>query len=502
MSLRAAAVIAACSLFLAACGGRPNHAPSADAGQAQSVYTTATVTLDGSRSTDPDGNPLSFRWEMVSVPAGSAAALSDAAAVRPTFVADVAGDYVFSLSVFDGELASTAHNVSITAAVENLAPVADAGTAQSVATGSPVTLDGTASSDANGDALTYAWTLSVPAGSAATLSDPTAASPVFTPDLPGSYVASLVVSDASASSAAATVTVTAAVANAAPVAHAGPAQSVTRGDVVTLDGSASSDANGDTLTYAWSLTTRPALSTAALSSSSALAPTFTADKIGTYVAQLIVSDGQVSSTAATVTITAAGVTTTTELIQNGSFEQDLTGWSQGTFAQTNAAGTCSYNATVAPGTETLTSTAGFPATDGTKIVLGSVASSSGLQGALFNCTLYQDVQIPVGVTSLTLKYDIAVKAGNDGCQDTGVFVAVYGTGSVPAGGTATLGGAPRMVCTSAPATGTTLVTVTHTLTPGALAGTTVRVGFVNAAEGMAGEVVGIDKVSLVAVATN
>lgn len=157
---------------------------------------------------------------------------------------------------------------------------------------------------------------------------------------------------------------------------------------------------------------------------------------------------------------------------------------------------------MAPGTETPTSTAGFPATDSTKTVLGSVASSSGSQGALSNCTLYQDVQIPVGVTSLTLKYDIAVKAGNGGCQDTGVFVALYGTGTIPAGGTAPLGGAPRMVCTTAAATGTTPVTVPHTLTPGALAGTTVRVGFVDAAEGMAGEVVGIDKVGLAAAAKN
>lgn len=501
MSLRAAAIVAACSLFLAACGGRPNSAPTADAGQPQSVYTTATVTLDGGASTDPEGSPLSFHWEIVSAPAGSAAVLSDGAAVRPTFVADVAGDYVFSLSVSDGELGSPTRNVSISASIENLAPVANAGAAQSIATGTVVTLDGSASSDANGDTLAYAWTLSKPVGSTATLSDPAAAQPVFTADLPGSYVASLVVSDASLSSAASTVTITAAVANAAPVANAGPAQNVTRGNTVTLDGSGSSDANGDALTYAWSMTTRPALSTATLSNPTALAPTFTADKIGVYVVQLVVSDGQVSSVAATVTITAAGVTTTTELIVNGSFEQDLTGWSQGTYIEAGAAGTCSYNADVAPGTETLTSTAGFPATDGSKIVLGSVASTSGV-GARYNCTLYQDVQIPVGVTSLTLRYDIAVKAGNDGCMNTGAFVALYGTATIPGIGTATLGGAARSLCTAAAATGTTLQTVTHTLTTGALAGTTVRVGFVNGANVAGHEVVGIDKVSLVAVATN
>jgi hypothetical protein len=171
--------------------------------------------------------------------------------------------------------------------------------------GTLVTLNGSASSDANSDPLTYSWTLtSKPASSAAALTGATTAAPTFTADLAGTYVASLTVNDGTVNSTAATVTITATVANAAPVANAGTAQNVTTGTVVTLNGSASSDANSDPLTYSWVLTSRPASSAAALTGATTAAPTFTADLAGTYVASLIVNDGTVNSTAATVTITA------------------------------------------------------------------------------------------------------------------------------------------------------------------------------------------------------
>ena len=93
-------------------------------------------------------------------------------------------------------------------------------------------------------------------------------------------------------------------ANAAPVANAGTAQNVVAGAAVTLNGSGSSDANGDPLTYSWSLTSRPAGSTATLAGATTAAPTFGADAAGTYVASLVVNDGKVNSTAATVTVTA------------------------------------------------------------------------------------------------------------------------------------------------------------------------------------------------------
>lgn len=187
---------------------------------------------------------------------------------------------------------------------DNVAPVANAGAAQNVVTNTVVALNGSASSDANGDPLTYVWTLtSRPAGSVATLTGANSVMPVFTADMSGIYVASLIVNDGKASSAATTVTIISTTGNIAPVANAGAAQYVVTSTLVTLNGSASTDANGDSLTYIWTLTSRPAGSVATLTGANSVAPTFTADMAGTYVASLVVNDGIVNSTAATVTIT-------------------------------------------------------------------------------------------------------------------------------------------------------------------------------------------------------
>ena len=83
--------------------------------------------------------------------------------------------------------------------------------------------------------------------------------------------------------------------NTPPRAHAGSDQTVAVGSTVVLLGNGSSDAEGDPLTFAWALLVRPPGSQAALSNPTSLAPTFVVDRLGVYMAQLIVNDGQVDS---------------------------------------------------------------------------------------------------------------------------------------------------------------------------------------------------------------
>ena len=82
--------------------------------------------------------------------------------------------------------------------------------------------------------------------------------------------------------------------NAPPVADAGPNQTVATGGLVGLDGSASSDPDGDPLTHSWAFITRPVGSAATLSSSNSVTPAFTADLEGTYQIRLTVNDGALS----------------------------------------------------------------------------------------------------------------------------------------------------------------------------------------------------------------
>ena len=284
-----------------------NNQPTADAGPAQTVFVGDKVTLDGSGSSDVDGDALTFSWSL-KPPAGSTAVLSDPTAVNPTFVADVFGTYVAQLIVNDGNADGAPSSVNIN--TDNSAPVADAGQNQNVVVGETVNLDSSGSSDVDGDALTFSWSLTSPAGSTAMLSDPTAVTPSFVADVAGTYAVQLIVNDGKVDSKPAAISVTAAEVdpppNTAPVADAGQNQSLLVGETVHLDGSKSDDADsGDQLTFVWSFVARPDGSGATLSDPLSATPNFVADVAGTYTVQLIVHDGTIDSAPDTVLVTAA-----------------------------------------------------------------------------------------------------------------------------------------------------------------------------------------------------
>jgi hypothetical protein len=89
--------------------------------------------------------------------------------------------------------------------------------------------------------------------------------------------------------------------NQSPVAEAGAAQQVTTNSTVTLDASGSSDPNGDSLIYSWSVASGPSIS---LSDPNAAQPTFTApDEPVTIVFELSVKDGAGGSSTDTAEIT-------------------------------------------------------------------------------------------------------------------------------------------------------------------------------------------------------
>jgi hypothetical protein len=278
-----------------------NSEPIANAGINQTVAVGETVSLDGTGSADPDGDLLSFQWTIQSYPNRSTAAIVDADHPNPLFTPDQLGDYVFQLVVTDSHGLSSAP-ATVTISTINSAPIADAGPDQSVSLiGKTVTLGGQ-SFDPDGDAITYSWSIKTkPSGSSATLSDPASPNPTFVADVHGDYVIELVVRDPWASSLPDTMIVS--FGNLKPVADAGDSFTLVLRNPASLDGSGSSDPNGDPLTYKWSFVYKPANSAAELSAPSTVNPTFLPDLAGTYVVSLIVNDGQVDSDPNTLSIT-------------------------------------------------------------------------------------------------------------------------------------------------------------------------------------------------------
>ena len=196
---------------------------------------------------------------------------------------------------------------------DNEPPIANAGPDKIYVTlPSDITLEGSAS-DAEGDELTFLWTIIEPEGSSAVLDDQNAVNPVLTITEDGEYVVELVVCDDYECDFD---TVTISKNNLPPVAIINGEPTADQYDEVCLTGSGT-DPNDDSIdSYSWTITA-PDGSNVPLDDSTSNAVCFLADQIGTYIAELVVSDGELDSEYATSEIIIAENTPPVAVIDFG-----------------------------------------------------------------------------------------------------------------------------------------------------------------------------------------
>ena len=215
-----------------------NAAPIADPGGPYFGFVNSSVSFDGTNSSDPDGDDMTYQWNF-----GDG---QTAAGANPTHHYTTEGNFVVTLIVNDGKQNSSPVSTTVSISVVNTAPVADPGGPYNGVEGSAISFDGSNSFDPEGDELTYVWNF----GDGQTLSG-SQSQPSHIYNAGGVYTVTLVVNDGAFDSQAVQTTVDVEEVNTPPVAKTGGPYSGEVGELVYFNGSSSFDSDGEIVSYDW-----------------------------------------------------------------------------------------------------------------------------------------------------------------------------------------------------------------------------------------------------------
>jgi PKD repeat protein len=207
-------------------------APVANAGGPYSGTAAQSLTFNGSLSTAPPAQILSYAWNFGDGGTGTG--------VNPTHTYSTAGSYSVTLTLTDSSGGSSTATTTATIGKSNT-PVANAGGPYNGTAGAPLTFSASASTGPTGQPLSYQWNF----GDGST---GTGVSPAHSYRSTGSYTVAVTV--ATNNGASSTASTTASIAS-TPVANAGGPYNERPGTPVAFNGSKSTAPSGQTLTYAW-----------------------------------------------------------------------------------------------------------------------------------------------------------------------------------------------------------------------------------------------------------
>ncbi len=286
--------------------------PNAMVNMGDTVSLSAKVSHADETGTCNQKRKESFSWKITKSPNGSAAPILGPTTEGPSFVPDKEGDYEITLTVTDdlGHVslpkAVTFHAGkcgSQTPSVMSITPTPNApNMGDVVQLGAVVTDPDTDMGCGKTESFAYAWQiLSLPSGSLASLNLVSAQNPSFTPDVAGSYLIGLSVTDSAGHKSAVTtakIDVQPCGLNAPVISQLNvlPSAAPNTNQIVTLTAQVDdADTKGtctvvETFSYQWSLVGVPPQSTATLTSTTEASPSITPDQPGDYFVNLVVSD--------------------------------------------------------------------------------------------------------------------------------------------------------------------------------------------------------------------